>query len=215
MSYRSEEKQKMASIVTEVARRLDVIRKELAVYQEKEQELEHRISDLQALAGISGPETGDPAFLKKLKAGIKDKQKQLDGALNKAIEELSEHQRLEPDIVPKYRKEVGLLMENLPVMADHAPIIIRGLEPDHSPTKYIIIRRLGKTKVHRGSGKPTQIIQDSKGKYIPSWKTWEERSLAQFFESDINSPEAIDTALKALLEFYAENTKGVKLKKGK
>jgi hypothetical protein len=215
MSYRSEEMQRMAVIVGEVARRLEVIRKDLAVYQEHEQDLEHRISDLQALHGISGPEDGDPEFLKKLKGGIQDTRRELESALDKAIEQLSEHQRLEPDIVPKYRKEVGLLMENLPVMDDHNPLVIRDLEPGHSTAKYIVIRRLGKTKVHRGSGKPTQIVKNSKGQYIPNWKQWEERSLSHFFESDINSGRTIETALNALLEFYTENTKGVKVKAGK
>ena len=210
MAYTAEEKQKMASVLRESARRLDYLRKELMAYQEREQELERTISDLQSLMSISGPEDTDPAFLKKLKAAITEKRGQLGSSLRSSMDKLSELQRLEPDIVPPYRKEVGLLFENLPHMDEHNPLIINDLEPGH-PTKYIVIRRLGRVSVRRGNGNPVQIIKDSKGKYIPLWKQWEERTLSQFFESDISTPERIETALNALLAFYTEHTKGVKV----
>ena len=136
--------------------------------------------------------------------------RQLERSLDAAMIRLSEHQRLEPDIVPPYRKEVGLLMENLPMMDEFNPLVIHDLEPGHSGMKYIIIRRLGRTKIRRGSGNPTQIVQDSTKRYIPSWKLWEERTLTQFFDTDIATEERIETALKGLLEFCAGQTRKVK-----
>ena len=56
MGAREEEKQKMAVILKEVSRRLDVFGKELTVYRELEQDLERKIADLQSLLNISEPE---------------------------------------------------------------------------------------------------------------------------------------------------------------
>jgi hypothetical protein len=211
MALRTEEKQKMAAVLQEATRRIDIIKKERAAYQEVEQDLERMISDLQLMLAISEPGGGDPPLLRKLKQGIHEKRDDLESSLDETMERLSEHQRLEPNVVPLFRKEVGLLMENLPLMDEFSPLVISDLERDHPVTKYIIIRRLDRTMVRRGSGNPAQIIQDSAGKYIPSWKQWEKRTLSQFFESDINSSGRIEKALNALLEFYSEHTKGVKV----
>lgn len=216
MGAREEEKLKMAVILKEVSRRLDVFGKELTVYRELEQDLERKIADLQSLLNISEPEKGDPLFLSKMKKSIQDNRRQLERSLDAAMIRLSEHQRLEPDIVPSYRKEVGLLIENLPMMDEFNPLVIHDLEPGHSLLKYIIIRRLGRTKIRRGSGNPTQIIQDSTKKYIPSWKQWEERTLTQFFDTDIGTEDRIDKALRGLLDFYVGQTRKIKGgKKGK